>query len=82
MGGTRQCETGFSPEEVSNMNLNWTALTQSQRAVLAGLASGPGCVTTEIGEQLVNLGLIERVRQGGAFSITALGATVMPATVH
>ncbi|HEY8577975.1 MAG TPA: hypothetical protein VIL88_16735 [Devosia sp.] len=63
------------------MNLSWSCLTQSQRSALTHLCQyGPGDLPREIGEQLINLGLVEPLRAGG-YCASALGLTVPP-TLH
>ena len=64
------------------MNLHWTNLTPSQRQALTMLCeTGPCTLPEELGEQLCNLGLAERVTSS-SFCVSALGSTVPPATVH
>ncbi|SMQ63376.1 hypothetical protein SAMN06295905_0804 [Devosia lucknowensis] len=64
------------------MNLHWMTLTQAQKSALAFLCEeGPCALPAELGEQLVNLGLVERAH-GQVFCVSALGATVPPTTLH
>ncbi len=64
------------------MNLHWMNLTQSQKQALAVLCEGGPCqLAPELGEQLTNLGLVER-GYGQVYSITLLGATLPPAVLH
>lgn len=64
------------------MNLNWMNLTQPQKRALAILCDeGPCPLPAELGEQLINLGLVERA-EGHLFCVSALGATVPPTTLH
>lgn len=64
------------------MNLHWTNLTLPQKRALAILCEqGPCPLPAELGEQLINLGLVERA-EGSLFCVSALGATVPPATLH
>lgn len=64
------------------MNLLWTNLTSPQRQAMMLLNKGEPCaLPTELGEQLCNLGLAERTASSN-FCISALGATVPPATMH
>ncbi|MBJ3785504.1 hypothetical protein [Devosia sediminis] len=64
------------------MNLNWMNLTQPQKRALAILCDeGPCPLPAELGEQLINLGLVERA-EGQLFCVSALGATVPPTTLH
>lgn len=64
------------------MNLHWTNLTSSQRQALMLLCEGGPCtLPQELGEQLCNLGLAERLAASN-FCVSALGATVPPSTVH
>lgn len=64
------------------MNLLWTNLTSLQRQAMMTLCKGEPCVLSEeLGEQLCNLGLAERTARSN-FCISALGATVAPATLH
>lgn len=60
------------------MNLHWTNLTALQRNALITLCNGgPRRLSSELGEQLCNLGLAERVATDN-FCISALGTTVPP----
>lgn len=64
------------------MNLNWMNLTASQRSAVSLLCQkGPCILPRELGEQLINLGLVEEAAQG-VYCISALGATVLPETLH
>ena len=64
------------------MNLNWMTLTLSQRSAVALLCERGACVLPrELGEQLLNLGLVEQAGDG-LYCISALGATVPPETLH
>jgi hypothetical protein len=64
------------------MNLNWSSLTSPQRKALLLLSeAGPCALPQELGEQLCNLGLAERIAASN-FCISALGTTVPPSTVH
>lgn len=64
------------------MNLNWSNLTSPQRKALMMLCEmGPCALPEELGEQLCNLGLAERLGSS-AFCVSALGTTVPPATLH
>lgn len=64
------------------MNLNWMNLTPSQRSAVSLLCQqGPSGLPKELAEQLVNLGLAEPA-PNGIYNISALGATVPPATAH
>ncbi len=64
------------------MNLNWMTLTAPQKHALAFLCEqGPCLLPAELGEQLINLGLVERA-EGQLFCVSALGATVPPTTLH
>jgi hypothetical protein len=64
------------------MNLHWTNLTSPQRKALMMLCeTGPCALPEELGEQLCNLGLAERIASS-SFCVSALGATVPPATEH
>jgi len=57
-------------------------LTQSQKRALSVLCEhGPCPLPAELGEQLLNLGLAERT-EGEIYCVSALGATVPPATLH
>ena len=61
------------------MNLHWTNLTLSQRDALLKLTQvGPSALPGELGEQLCNLGLAERMATS-SYCISALGSTVAPA---
>jgi hypothetical protein len=63
------------------MNLHWTNLTSSQRKALMLLAEGSPCdLPQELGEQLCNLGLAERMA-ASSYCISPLGTTVPPAVV-
>lgn len=60
------------------MNLSWSCLTRLQRSALRNLClNGPCELPNELGEQLINLGLVERLSIGG-YSVNALGMTVPP----
>jgi hypothetical protein len=64
------------------MNLHWMTLTPPQKRALAFLCEeGPCSLPAELGEQLINLGLVERA-EGQLFGVSALGATVPPTTLH
>lgn len=64
------------------MNLRWTSLTRAQRAALSILhGEGPCLLPQELGEQLINLGLVEPLHAGG-YCITAMGSTLVPPTIH
>ena len=64
------------------MNLHWTNLTHPQKRALAILCEeGPCPLPAELGEQLINLGLVERA-EGSLFCVSALGATIPPTTLH
>lgn len=60
------------------MNLSWSNLTRLQRSALRNLCTnGPCELPGELGEQLMNLGLVERL-SGGGYGVNALGMTVPP----
>ena len=60
------------------MNLSWSNLTLMQRSALHNLCqNGPGALPVELGEQLSNLGLVDRL-SGGGYGVSALGQTVQP----
>lgn len=64
------------------MNLSWNALTPYQRTALQALGKeGPMMLPAELGEQLCNLGLAEKLKMGG-YCISALGATFKPQSIH
>ena len=63
------------------MNLHWTNLTSPQRKALMLLCEGPCTLPEELGEQLCNLGLAERIASSN-FCVSALGTTVPPSTLH
>lgn len=64
------------------MNLLWTGLSPAQqRALAALLENGPADLPREVGEQLCNLGLAEPLIAGG-YCVSALGATVLPASAR
>jgi hypothetical protein len=60
------------------MNLSWSNLTRMQRSALRNLCqNGPGELPVELGEQLSNLGLVDRL-SGGGYGVSAMGLTVPP----
>ncbi|WIY54057.1 hypothetical protein O9Z70_05895 [Devosia sp. YIM 151766] len=64
------------------MNLIWTGLTLAQRQALAILCQdGPCSLPADLGEQLLNLGLVERATNQ-IYCVSALGATIPPTTLH
>lgn len=64
------------------MNLDWNNLTMMQREALMLLCEVGHCpLPDELGEQLCNLGLAERVT-GRNYSLSALGATLPPSRLH
>jgi hypothetical protein len=64
------------------MNIDWSNLTALQRKALMLLCQHGHCpLPDELGEQLCNLGLAERLGEQ-SYCVSALGATVLPATVH
>ncbi len=62
------------------MTLSWTLLTPQQQQALSALRAGRSGVDNELVEQLRNLGLAEIGRYG--VSVSLLGETILPATVH
>ncbi|MBS3849254.1 hypothetical protein PSC71_10465 [Devosia sp. J2-20] len=62
------------------MTLSWTLLTPQQQQALSALRAGRSGVDNELVEQLRNLGLAEIGRSG--VSVSLLGETILPATVH
>lgn len=64
------------------MNLSWSNLTYLQRNALSALCiSGPCELPNELGEQLSNLGLAEKLTRGG-YCVSPLGLTVPPAKMN
>lgn len=63
------------------MNLNWTDLTLPQRRALAILCQdGPSPLPVDLAEQLINLGLAERL--SNLYCVSALGSCLPPTTLH
>ena len=60
------------------MNFSWTSLTLAQRQALSALCQkGPSSLSSELAEQLINLGLAERFA-GSTYRASPLGSTLPP----
>ena len=64
------------------MNLSWSNPTNLQPNALSALCqSGPFELPNELGEQLSNLGLAEKLCRGG-YCVSPFGLTVAPSTLN